>query len=132
MLKKKLRNQKGFTLIEIIAVLVILGILAAVAIPRFMDMQQDAREKALDGACAAVASNVSLSFAKRLLAGDVTTTAITYATTGAGFQTNLGDFTATAPAAAPADGVTGFSVAVTATKFTGGKTCTIANPIYKQ
>ena len=129
MLKK--RNQKGFTLIEIIAVLVILGILAAVAIPRFMDMQVEARSKALDGACAAVASNVSLSFAKRLLAGDVTTTAITYATSGAGFPTNLGDFTATKPAA-PASTDPAFDVTVSANTFTGTKTCSIANPAYVQ
>ena len=128
MLKK--RNQKGFTLIEIIAVLVILGILAAVAIPRFMDMQVEARSKALDGACAAVASNVSLSFAKRLLAGDITTTAISYATTGDGFQTNLGDFTATAPTTVPT--TTNFTVVVAANvgTFTGTKTCTIANPAF--
>ncbi|MEA3279599.1 MAG: prepilin-type N-terminal cleavage/methylation domain-containing protein, partial [Thermodesulfobacteriota bacterium] len=42
-----LKNEKGFTLIEIIAVLVIMGILAAVAIPKFFDLQTKAREKAV-------------------------------------------------------------------------------------
>ena len=37
--KKLLGNQKGFTLIEIIAVLIILGVIAAVAVPKFVDMQ---------------------------------------------------------------------------------------------
>ena len=36
---QKKRNQKGFTLIEIIAVLVILGVLAAVAIPKYQDLK---------------------------------------------------------------------------------------------
>jgi MSHA pilin protein MshA len=65
-----LKNQKGFTLIEIIAVLIILGILAAVAVPKFMDMQDDAKQKALEGALAEGMSTMSLSYAKLMLSNN--------------------------------------------------------------
>jgi len=67
MLKKNLKNQKGFTLIEIIAVLVILGILAAVAIPKFMDLQVDAKKANARQAVAAAQSAISMSYAQYLL-----------------------------------------------------------------
>ena len=65
---RKLLNRKngksGFTLIEIIAVLVIIGILAAVAVPKFMSLIDDAKRKALNGAIATGLSQCSLSYGK--------------------------------------------------------------------
>ena len=64
-----LRNEKGFTLIEIIAVLVILGILAAVAIPKYLSMMDESRTAAAQGAIAEVKSRASGYYANQLLQG---------------------------------------------------------------
>ena len=73
----KRNNQAGFTLIELIIVIVILGILAVTASPKFLDLQGDARGSTVEGLKASLQGASNITYSKALVQGQAGATGTT-------------------------------------------------------
>ena len=94
--KHMLKGQEGFTLVEIIAVLIILGILAAVAVPRYIDLEANAKLRAVDASRSELNGRENLRWAQ-LKIGPVSFASdaaldneIVTGTSGGGWNTDMG------------------------------------------
>lgn len=112
----KKQRQMGFTLIEMIAVIVILGILAAVALPKFVSMSSDARQSKMQAAMGAIKSAAALAHATALAQNQAGSTG-TITMEGLSVSLNNGYPAATSMAAA-AGLATDFTSSVTGTTLT--------------
>jgi MSHA pilin protein MshA len=73
------QKQRGFTLIELVVVIVILGILAAVALPRFVNLQSDAKASSMKGLAGGLRASMELIRARWLVTGSTGAATVTTA-----------------------------------------------------
>lgn len=98
-----IKSKKGFTLIELVMVIVILAILAAVAVPRFIDLKSDAQASTAKGIGGAIAGAANIMHAQFILRNTVYQLGDTTAPTDTGllYNANISGATVTANVTTP-------------------------------
>ncbi len=107
-------RQSGFTLIELVMVIVILGVLSATAIPRFINLQGDAQAAATDGIAGALGSASAVNYASRQLS----------TTNGSVAISDCSDVANALEGGLHAD----YSITAASVSVTGTTTCTVTGP----
>jgi len=126
-----LPKVNGFTLIELIVVIVILGIMAAIAGPKFVDLQTDARASVIQGVEGSIRSAATLVYSKSLIDGtEAQPTSSVTISTGVSIDTVFGYPAATAAGIVAAVDLTGApSIDSTTTagtfSYTGTANCSV-------
>ena len=124
-LKKRIKNEKGLSLVELLAVIVILGIVAAIAIPAIGNIIDSSRVKAAKADAANILSAAQIYFTEN-------SDKSTFSNTTAGYTDYVADlgtvktFTVTKVAATTGQNATAAKTTVTTTGTTGGKNYSIA------
>lgn len=89
-LNKLTNKQQGFTLIELVVVIVILGILAVTAAPKFIDLTSDAKASVVEAVRGSINSAADLAHAKALVAGQLAETGDAISVAGTSINLRFG------------------------------------------